>query len=221
MIGEDKNSEGAKAGIRDGDVITGWAQADSAGRIVSPLDLLWVEGEHAPRGPVTLSGARGSVHRQWILNAPAWRIDPGPSGTEAQVIKARMDEFAERKQFDRLAEFCRSACSGISEPYPARYWLFFDAGNLLGRSDHWSAADEFYARAIDQTRRLATSLTGQIYEAWGDLYKSHGDWAIAGEHYSSALSENRGGINPDSIAVAYDLQNLALIQFRLGHLPQA
>ncbi|MGH9772992.1 MAG: tetratricopeptide repeat protein, partial [Candidatus Acidiferrales bacterium] len=205
----------AKAGIQAGDTITSWSQANRERVIVSPLDLVWVERERGPRGPVTLAGLRESAVKKWILNSTPWGITAGPKFSGAQAIDARMKQLAASNQFDKLAEFCRAACGGINTTSPLRYWPFFAAARLLAASQHWKAADEFYARAIDESRRATGNLPGQIYEEWGEVHEHHKDWIIARKYYSEAFAEDRK-IDPESLTVAYDLQKLALMQFRLG-----
>ena len=50
-----QNSESATAGPLEGDVIQTWSQKEINGTISSPFDLISIEAEYAPRGPVTLA----------------------------------------------------------------------------------------------------------------------------------------------------------------------
>lgn len=215
-----KDSQGAKAGIQAGDTVTSWSQANLHGPIASPLDLLWVERERSPRGTVALAGLRASVIRRWTLNFTPWGITAVPQSTGVQRIDTQLKQLAGSNEFDKLAEFCRAACNHITQPSSVRCWPLVEAARLLARSQYWKTADEFYARAIDASRSIAGNLSGQIYEEWGEVYERHNDWAMARKLYSNALVDDRT-IDPESLTVAYDLQKSALIQFRLGDLPEA
>ena len=215
-----KNSEASKAGIRVGDTITRWAQAGREGSIASPLDLVWLERERGPRGSLALGGSRASDSTRWTLSFTPWGIAAGPNSINAPTIDARIKAFASRNEFDKLAEFCRAACDRITQRSSLRCWPFLNAARVLAASEHWKAADEFYTKAIDESRRTPTNLSGQIYEEWGEVYERHTDWARARTRYGNALVDDRR-FDPESLTVAYDLQKLALIQFRLGDVPEA
>src|SRR6185503_16593450 len=79
-----KGSAADKAGVRPGDRIASWSRVASpqanpepaGGILLSPLQLGDVELEQAPRGAVTLLGARGP-------NEMRWTFPPTPFGITA------------------------------------------------------------------------------------------------------------------------------------------
>jgi hypothetical protein len=71
----EKNFEGEKAGLKEGDVLLSWSRGEAKGEIVSPFDLMAIEVEQAPRGTVTIQGLRNNEQRSWTLVEGDSRID--------------------------------------------------------------------------------------------------------------------------------------------------
>ena len=215
-----KNSPAERRGLRSGDIILHWKQADQEGAIHSPLDLAWLERERAPRGTVTLIGQRAGATITWTLDAPTWGFKLGPNWPETEPIHLQMRELATGHEFQQLIEYCQFTCAQVNPDFGARAWVFFEAASWLSQSDHWQEAAEFYRRAMEASPNKFIHQRSMIYEEWAELYKRRGDWSAANNHYEEALAENKKA-GPESLAVAYDLYNLALMRFRLGDLSSA
>lgn len=68
----------ARAGIEPGDVVTGWERGDEGGPVGSPFDLLIVEQEQAPRGPVVLIVRRGRRETRVEVATGRWFVRSRP-----------------------------------------------------------------------------------------------------------------------------------------------
>src|SRR5260370_8963987 len=75
------NSEGEKAGLKEGDIFLRWVRGNAKGEIESPFDLSLIEIEQAPRGSVTLEGLRGAEKRAWVLAPADWGLKTRPNLT--------------------------------------------------------------------------------------------------------------------------------------------
>src|SRR5579859_6855388 len=76
-----KNSEGERAGLREGDILLSWRRGDAKGVFESPFDLYTIAIEQAAYGEVTLEGIRGMEKRHWLLGWNIWGIEGRPNFT--------------------------------------------------------------------------------------------------------------------------------------------
>src|SRR5262245_8027641 len=77
-----KHSEAKKAGVAEGDVLLRWSRGEASGEIQSPFDLVSIEIEQAPRGPVTLEGLHSKTKKVWTLGQSSWGIQAQPNLAE-------------------------------------------------------------------------------------------------------------------------------------------
>src|SRR5437899_2390493 len=83
-----KGSDAEKMGFVAGDVILSWTRGDRHGLMESPFDLLEVEIEELPRGPVRLVGLTGTTGKSWVwptqvawIQEGAWGLTVRPNFT--------------------------------------------------------------------------------------------------------------------------------------------
>jgi S1-C subfamily serine protease len=79
----DQDSEGRRAGIREGDVLLAWARGNQSASIKSPFDLAIAEIEESPRGDVTIEGLRATTKLTWTLHPDRWGIRTRPIFSES------------------------------------------------------------------------------------------------------------------------------------------
>lgn len=208
-----KGSGAEKAGVREGDVISGWLRGDSKGQIRSPFDLSFTEIEQAPRGPVTLEGQRGPEKWRWLVGEEAWGIDarPGFSRTllSAHLINEKLVQKGKSAEAAHQWEAMADRLPG-NDLAIVRCWLFLRAADALNSTRQWKQADEAYQRAIEANVETDPTVAEQMMRTWASRLGSRSDWEGAEKHYQEALAQSRK-INDETLSGATDLLRLAAI----------
>src|SRR5687768_6148208 len=75
----DRGGRGAGAGLREADELLAWQAGGAGGPLRSPFDLLAVDIEHSPRGPLTITGRREGKAHTWTLQPGAIKVSARPS----------------------------------------------------------------------------------------------------------------------------------------------
>src|SRR5262245_24004281 len=121
------------AGLEPGDRLLRWSQAGAADApLASPFDLLELEGERGPRGPVRLSGRRGGEPLQVELFPDDWGLDVRP---ELSPELGRLHDEARRLQAagqtDAAVQRLRELEARVGGPsVEARCWALVEIARL-------------------------------------------------------------------------------------------
>ena len=224
-VGVDSAAE--QAGIQAGDLLLSWSPAmgpPARGSLESPFDLLDVEIEQSPRGPVTLVGRRGQVDSTWTL-------PPVPFGLTARpALQGRLltlyQEGKDLTQSARVVEGAErwrgaAALAQASGSPVLAAWFLSSAGKVLARAGHYVEADAAYEEALRAADVAAqSSLAPQLLGEWGDSFGDRSDWARAEELFRRALarSEKR---DPAGFATVRSLDRLGWASWHRGDLVAA
>jgi CHAT domain-containing protein/Tfp pilus assembly protein PilF len=180
-------SEAAKAGIQSGDLLSGWKCGADGGEIRNPFEAGIVEIETAGRGPVTLSGSRAGVERNWTLNAYAWGLPTAPSKDgrpPAGYVEGQ--RLAASGQLAEAAAFWEHSAAQIVGMEAA--WLLSRAGETFGSARQVENSDRAFEAAILQNAgRPAGAI--QLERLWANAYYQSSAWDRAKTHYDNALAE--------------------------------
>ncbi|HEX3129852.1 MAG TPA: CHAT domain-containing protein [Thermoanaerobaculia bacterium] len=180
------HSAASVAGLLPGDVILSWSSATSRGDVGSPLDLLPVEIEEAPRHPVTLRGRRGDEERTWVLATGEWGMETRPA------LEAAAGD-------GRLAA-----------------WFLDRKARELSEARKWPEADAAYAEAVEALKREAgPAAAAETLRAWGASFQSRSDWDAAIERFRQALALDRETA-PKSLSTARTLLVLGQVTAKKG-----
>lgn len=97
-----------QAGLRPGDRLARWSQEPAAGGVFSaPHDLMRVEIERGPRGPVAVAGSRGEAPLTVSLFPDEWGLEVRlavPTDAEPQTVWALLEQAEAHRKRGRLAE---------------------------------------------------------------------------------------------------------------------
>src|SRR5579862_7755563 len=145
-----EHAEGEKAGLRDGDIIVGWSRGETKAAIRSAFDLIAVEIEQAPRGPVTLQGLRAQAKQSWTIGPSTWGITAGQNLPENLLtIYREAEELAKAKKFAEAEPLWRKASESSQCP-DVSAWLLFRAAGFPADARQWQGADPLYRDALDR-----------------------------------------------------------------------
>jgi CHAT domain-containing protein/Tfp pilus assembly protein PilF len=217
-----KNSEGERAGLREGDVLLNWTRGDARGQIDSPFDLPDLEIEQAPKGTVTLQGLRDSQARSWTLGQTSWGVRTRPSLPEGlRPIYRDAEELANAGKPDEAAERCRVAAlmahsSHLSGLAP---WLLFRSADLLASAKQWKAANDTYRQAIEWTVE-AGPVRAHMLRIWARSFQQRHDWTNAEKYYQQSVDEARKA-SAVNLNIAASLNNLGSVGWEKGDLEMA
>jgi len=144
------------AGIRSGDELVSWGVPGGAstcliepqGSFTSPFDLLSLESEWAPRGPVRLRLLRGETPMDLEVDGNLWGIEAGV-GTDAPISRPEDEDVsllrsAETHILEREARYAEEA----GEPILAA-WFRYDAGRAWMKGLQWKRAATSVQVALD------------------------------------------------------------------------
>ena len=213
-----KNSEGEKAGLAEGDVISAWTRGDSKGEIRSPFDLSEVETEQEPRGQITLAGTRNSAEQKWAMGPGRWGVFTRPnlpdnlltiySDGQKRSKSKKVTEAVDRWQAaaDDVRE---SRCSWLSS------WFLFHAATEAADARQWKETDALFQAALDRAPQDAPAVRARLLRGWAGTYRQRSDLPSAKKYETLALEENRK-LGPESLAIAGNLTNLGRHFYFLG-----
>jgi CHAT domain-containing protein/tetratricopeptide (TPR) repeat protein len=219
-------SEGDKAGLREGDILLAWSRGDSKDEIRSPFDLAQAEIEQAPLGRVTIEGLRGGEAMAWSLGPTPWQVGTRPSFSgnllsaysEGREL-ARVGKAAETVQATERWKLLATRYSGEQTPWiPA--WLFFHSAEVLRSGKQWKEADDAYQSALQNAVKTGTVIEAQVLQAWAATYQQRSDWTNAEKYFQQAIakSQTQGG---GTLATAASLDALGDIRSQRGDFGKA
>jgi CHAT domain-containing protein/Tfp pilus assembly protein PilF len=96
-----------KAGLRPGDRLVGWSQGAARGTFSAPRDVLQVEIERGPRGPVAVAGSRGDAPLAVSLFPDEWGLEVRlavPQDAGPETVWAVLEQAEAHRKRGRLAE---------------------------------------------------------------------------------------------------------------------
>ncbi|HEV8253256.1 MAG TPA: tetratricopeptide repeat protein [Vicinamibacteria bacterium] len=214
-------SASERGGIRPGDFIVAWTRGGAEGAFASPFDLLEVEVEQLPRGPITLAGRRGD-------GAMAWTLPPAPYGlavrpaldTDALAAYEEGARLVESKKFSEGAARWSAAAEAAQQPLVGA-WLLSRAAKALAGARIWAEADAAYERAVGRADESGSpTATAHLLRQWADSLRGRSDWAPAEDRYRRALALDQKR-PAESLAVALTLNNLGILEMFRGDLDRA
>jgi CHAT domain-containing protein/Tfp pilus assembly protein PilF len=218
-----EHSEGARAGLVEGDLLLGWSRGDTNGAFKSPFDLLTVETEQAPRGLVTFNGKRNTTDRTWVIGPDRWsvRVRPSLPASVLDRYRAAQETMAAR-QFSEADDAWNAAalqakqagCSLVS------LWLALHAGDSFSEAKEWKRADAFYARAADMARGETSDVAVAVLRTWADFSIRHGDLVRAEKHNRLAVRQAEQA-GRETLTLAERLTALGSILAEHGKLQEA
>ena len=208
-----KGSAADKAGIQAGDVVSGWSQGDSKGKIESPFDLELLEVEQGPRGKLTLEGSRETESRSWILEADAWGLTTRPNFTAALLssYQSSQDLIKAGKAVEAAQSWSKGANRAeIAEVPWLRAWMLERAALLLENAQLSKEADSGQEEAVQSAPD--SSIREQLLREWADRCQQRREWDKAETHYRAALAESKK-IADETPAGTLDLYGIARVSF--------
>ncbi|MCP5071459.1 MAG: CHAT domain-containing protein [bacterium] len=221
VVGECKPwGAAARAGLEPGDRILGWFRGDQrGGELRSPLDLMHLEAEESPRGPLTLRAWRDGRELELTLSSGEWELEALPALTLEQ--RARRDDAldlvdegkADRALaiWERLAEEARDS----ERPLEVAWFRLRNADALVdsGREEEALDAFERAREALLEPARLATAF------AWEGRKLEKTKLAEAGQQAHRRALEHRQTLTddgPSSPSVGASMYDLVRSMFLRG-----
>jgi CHAT domain-containing protein len=209
------NSEGEKAGLRAGDVVLAWDRGNLRKAIDSPFDLLWIEMNQRPLGPIHLEGLRGGKNQVWTLGPDEWGIQARPQWAErAPAVDPERGELDDSRKIIEAAERWQQAADehdGSASPFFSG-WLRFRAGELLADAGQWNEADHAYEQCIEKTNEAVISALA--LRARAKAFQKRSDWENANKYYQLAITESRKLGSEGELVVASALEELGTIAWK-------
>jgi CHAT domain-containing protein/Tfp pilus assembly protein PilF len=212
------NFEAARAGIQKGDVILRWFRGDAGGDIASPIDLVVLEIEQEPRGPVTLTGLRGGENQSWNLGPNRWQLKTRPElPADLLATYLRGEDLAHAGKAPAAFGLWRELAEQVASREPAwlASWLMLHAAESLVATQQPKDSDEAYEQAVQFAARAGPVVRAQLFRAWASQCEQRGDLENAFRHFQQAL-ENSQSFDSESLMVADNLNSLGRIAGRQG-----
>jgi len=218
-----KNSEAERAGLTEGDIISGWARGDVRGEISLPFDLTAVEIEQAPRGEITLTGTEGTVSRAWVFGQDKWGL-----GTSPNLLPPLLSAYREADDLAKVGKLAEAAAQWRAIAAEAQkyqcpllsVWFLFHASGALTDGQQWKEADQDLQEAIRQAPTSRPEITARLLQVQADTFYHRGDLDHAEEYYRQALAVWTK-LLPDGLDVAASVRGLGAVAFSRGDLDQA
>lgn len=212
-------SDGEKAGIRPGDVLISWIRAasppanpvEARGDISSSFDLMAVETEQRPRGPVTITGTRDGREFAAVMPLDDWLITARPVMSAALLATYHEGrKLADANDVENAAKHWLAAASKAKAAGDSTFavWLSIRAAYLLGSRDQGVAA---YATATAMASD-SPALTAAVLEAKTRTAYEQGDRAAALAALNEAL-RIRERLEGHELRVATTLRDLGSVTF--------
>ena len=218
-----KNSEAAKAGLMEGDIISGWARGNVRGEISLPFDLTTVEIEQAPRGEITLTGTEATASRAWVLGQDKWGLGTNPNLLPPlQSAYREADDLAKAgKLAEAVARWRAIAAEAQKHQCPLlSVWFLLHASGALSNGQRWKEADQDLQEAIRRAPTSRPEITARLLEAQADSFFQREDLDHAGEYYRRAL-DAWGILLPESLEVAASARGLGAVAIKQSNLDEA
>jgi CHAT domain-containing protein/Tfp pilus assembly protein PilF len=217
-----KNSSGAKAGVRPGDLLLSWVRAaappanpeEARGEITTPFDLAEIEMEQAPRGEVRLVGTRDDASFSVVVPPGAWAISVRPHFAEPLLaVYQQGKELIDAKEIDKGVAGWRELAAQADRAKDSELaaWLLLKVGDTLANARKWDDAHAEFRAAIQALKGGGDStLVARIWDAEGMAFERQNDFAKAEAAYREAIGIRSK--NPEeTLALAASLTNLGIV----------
>ena len=215
-----------RAGLQSGDIVLSWSRVgdEIVGEdIQSPLQLLLVESEQSPYGPVTLVLERDRRRLELTLESGEWELESRPTLAPPEVVRFReADSLAEDEERAAAiviwSDLANTATSAPGRSLDAS-WYFLQAGLAsIGAQEFDSATRAFgSARGRVEDTPGGTALVAALYDLEGQALTEAGRHADALMAHRAAL-EIRRELSPASPSVAWSLMRAGRTQYDLQDL---
>jgi CHAT domain-containing protein/Tfp pilus assembly protein PilF len=223
-------SSAAAAGLVPGDRLVSWRRAASPpgspapafGEIRTVFDLLLVEDEEGPRGPVALRGERAGAPLDGALAVGKWGlvVRPPLSGDLLAAWERGREAFAKRDVDGLVAAWGEAGRLAGADATTAT-WIAYRTGEALcGRGRH-KEGQEAYQRALDGARTAKDPSTEiQILLGSARFHVLTSAFPAAAARYAEAvaLCEKTWG---ESLILARAVNSSAEVPWRQDDLPAA
>ena len=221
-----------KAGLRPGDILLRWQRAASppanpvplSGAIDSPVGLLEVETEQAPRGDLTVLGVRDRENLRVLLAPGEWKLRTRPQldGSELATYEKAYALVAAGEVEKGLSLWRELASLWGQSGAPAKAaWLFLRIASAAGEKHDWQVAGEAFEEAQSQAEAGGeVRLLAVVAETQAGFLEARSELELASAAYREAL-ETRQGNSPTSLGVAGNLNHLGWLAFLRGDLASA
>src|SRR5215831_678652 len=172
------NFEAERAGIQKDDVLLRWSRGDAHGEIESPFDLMVLEIDQEPRGPVTLEGLRGGEKLSWKLGPNSWRIKARPDlAADVLAEYLRGEDLVHAGKLTDAAKLWRGLADQVAGREPAwlASWVMLHTAESLTAPSLPKDADDAYQQAVEFSASAGTGVRGQLFRAWALQCEQRGD----------------------------------------------
>jgi CHAT domain-containing protein len=202
-------TEAERIGFAAGDVILRWSRGGSGGEINSPIDLFEVEIEQLPRGPISLSGRRGTQEKSWLwTESTNWSVREGDWGLTARPnLQGRVVERYQTGQ--KAAESGKPAEAGEiwkaladdnqTQGLRLSAWLLLRSAQMRMLASDWEQAEATCQKAAPLPGSALTKVT--LLRICGDSLDRAKQTERAERVYRQALAEAQQSL-PGSLAAA-------------------
>lgn len=221
---------GHQAGLERGDVLLEWTRAASPpanpsparGQLRSQFDLVEVELEQAPRGELTLVGARGGAPLAVRMPRQDWVVSVRPPFDDAERAayedgRRLVEDEAYERGLARWRELAREL--GKDGRDARASWLFLKLARFAGNRAAWPTADDAYREGLAAATGDPAALA-LIHGFSAASLEERLDWEGAVAGYGRALEIYRAR-SPDSLREARVLDQLGGVAFKHGDLQAA
>ena len=200
------NEAAARAGLHEGDLIQSWQRGTAQGPIGSPFDLMQIEVEQAPLGPVALEGKRDGQQQRWSMGVDEWGLRSRPILTQAL-----QELYEEGKRQEDSGDSMRAAqqwrAAGAASQSPTTSWLapwfLHRTAESLAAAHQKQKSDETYREAVEAAANSKPLISVQLLQSWANTCKQQSDWDCAQKHYRQSLAEGqKWNVEPLTIAVS-------------------
>jgi CHAT domain-containing protein/Flp pilus assembly protein TadD len=211
-----------RAGIREGDVLLRWQRGNDHGDLTSPFDVVWLDEEQRPLGPVTIYGTRKDTNQIWTLALGKWafKTKPNFSGLlleQATKLQSSKDIDQDAAIENWLRTLHEHTVPGM--PVALRAWFLYRAGNLQADARRWQQSDNWYREAVDLPGLEAPTRI-HILNIWSTACSKRSDFSCAEEHLQQALSISRAAAET-SLTTSDLLTNLGSLEHSRTDLAKA
>jgi len=221
--GTAKNLEGEKAGLVEGDILRGWSRGTDNGQFESPFELLEVEAEQKPQGPVTLEGTRHGQRQTWSMGPDQWGVEVRPSLPPRLISLYR--EGRELVQAGKLADagVQWQAAAAEGKEYSCswlRPWFLYRAAEMFAHAQEWQDADRLFKEAIGQAEQASPDDRAQLLKALSRNYEQQSDLPNAEKYQQLALDELQK-LHAESLTIAATISQLSIFAWERGDLDKS
>jgi CHAT domain-containing protein len=216
-----RDQEGEKAGIRPGDVLLRWSRGKAAGNFEFPFQIFYLKNEQASRGPLTITGIRGSAKKVWVLGADNWGVWMRPNFQgDLFVLYEQGRQRAEGKKSDEAVELWRrgAALARVSEPPWVAAWLLLHAALIVG--PHEDSYEHLMQEAIVQAADADPVVRGDIYLQWAYGFLARNDLAATQDCFEKAAKEWQK-LGTETLAVSAALASAGWAARQYGNVAKA